>query len=156
MSTTDLCWVYLIKCAWIICTTTRNVIKPAGSITKRMAKTMIRIRFLQNSRQQFMMTSWYGNVFASLALWVGTSLVSGEFPLKGQWRGALIFSLICALNRLKLSKQSWGWWFEMPSPSWWRHCNVMTTGATLHILRLAGRWRCPKTAVYLLKNKWGH
>ena len=22
-----------------------------------------------------------------------------------------------------LSKQSWGWWFEMPSRSLWRHCN---------------------------------
>ena len=28
-------------------------------------------------------------------------------PHKGQWRRALIFSLICTLN-----KQSWGWWFE--------------------------------------------
>ena len=23
----------------------------------------------------------------------------------------------------RLSKQSWGWWFETPSPSLWRHCN---------------------------------
>ena len=34
-------------------------------------------------------------------------------PHKGQWRGALVFSLICALN--KLSKQSSGWWFEITS-----------------------------------------
>ena len=34
-------------------------------------------------------------------------------PHKGQWRGALMFSLICALNK-RLSKQSWGWWFETP------------------------------------------
>ena len=39
----------------------------------------------------------------------------------GQWRGALMFSLICALNK-RLSKQSWGWWFETPSRSLWRHC----------------------------------
>ena len=43
-------------------------------------------------------------------------------PHKGQWRGALMFSLICTLNK-QLSKQSWGWWFEMPSRSLWRHCN---------------------------------
>ena len=43
-------------------------------------------------------------------------------PHKGQWRGALMFSLICALNK-RLSKQSWGWWFETPSCSLWRHCN---------------------------------
>ena len=27
------------------------------------------------------------------------------------------------LNK-RLSKQSWGWWFEMPSRPLWRHCNV--------------------------------
>ena len=26
----------------------------------------------------------------------------------------------------RLSKQSWGWWFETPSSSLWRHCNVTT------------------------------
>ena len=44
-------------------------------------------------------------------------------PHKGQWRGALMFSLICTLNK-RLSKQSWGWWFETPSRSPWRRCNV--------------------------------
>ena len=44
-------------------------------------------------------------------------------PHKGQWRGALMLSLICALKKW-LSKQSWGWWFEMPTRSLWRHCNA--------------------------------
>ena len=43
-------------------------------------------------------------------------------PQKDQWRGALMFSLICALNK-RLSKQSWCWWFETPSRSSWRHFN---------------------------------
>ena len=60
--------------------------------------------------------------FALLALCAGNSLVTGEFPSKGQWRGALVLSLICALNK-RLSKQSLGWWFETPSRSLWRHCN---------------------------------
>ena len=34
-------------------------------------------------------------------------------PHKGQWRGALMFSLISTLNK-RLSKQLWGWWFETP------------------------------------------
>ena len=42
---------------------------------------------------------------------------------KGQWRGALMFSLIFALNK-RLSKQSWGWWFETPWRLLWRHCNA--------------------------------
>ena len=32
-----------------------------------------------------------------------------------------VFFDLC-LNK-RLSKQSWGWWFETPSCSWWRHCN---------------------------------
>ena len=46
-------------------------------------------------------------------------------PHKGQWRGALVFSLICALNK-RLSKQSGGWWFETPSCPLCRHCNDRT------------------------------
>ena len=41
---------------------------------------------------------------------------------KGQWRGALIFPLIYALNK-RLSKQLCGWWFEAHSHSLWRHFN---------------------------------
>ena len=42
-------------------------------------------------------------------------------PHKGQLRGALMFSLICAW--INGYKQSWGWWFETPSCLLWRHCN---------------------------------
>ena len=43
-------------------------------------------------------------------------------PHKGQWRGALMFSLICVwINGWK--KQSWSWWFETLSCPLWRHCN---------------------------------
>ena len=45
-------------------------------------------------------------------------------PHKGQWRGALMFSLIWALNK-RWRKQSWGWWFETQSRSLRRHCNVL-------------------------------
>ena len=42
--------------------------------------------------------------------------------LKGQWRGALMFSLICVwINGVSI--QSWGWWFETLSCPSWRHCN---------------------------------
>ena len=44
-------------------------------------------------------------------------------PHESQWRGALLFSLTCALNK-RLSKQSRGWWFETPMRSLWRHCTV--------------------------------
>ena len=44
-------------------------------------------------------------------------------PHKGQWRGALMLSLICALNK-RLNKQSCGWWLEAQSHSLWHHCNA--------------------------------
>ena len=42
---------------------------------------------------------------------------------KGQWRGALMLSLIYTWINAS-EKWSWGWWFETPSRSLWRHCNV--------------------------------
>ena len=43
-------------------------------------------------------------------------------PHKEQWCGALLFLLICALNK-RLRKQSWRWWFETPLRSLWGHFN---------------------------------
>ena len=43
-------------------------------------------------------------------------------PHKSQWRGNLMFFLDYVLNK-RLSKQSWGWWFETPLCKLWRHCN---------------------------------
>ena len=43
-------------------------------------------------------------------------------PHKGQWRGAFDVFFDLRLNK-SLSNQSWGWWFETPSRSLWRHCN---------------------------------
>ena len=44
-------------------------------------------------------------------------------PHKNQLRGASIF-FYRRLNK-RLSKQSWGWWFQTPSRSLWRHRNAM-------------------------------
>ena len=44
-----------------------------------------------------MMTSSNGNIFRVTGLCAGNSPVPVNSPHKGQWRGALMFSLICAL-----------------------------------------------------------
>ena len=54
-------------------------------------------------------------------------------PHKGQWRRALMFSVICAFNK-RLSKQWWHWWFERPSRLLWRHCNMKQI--TYHIINI--------------------
>ena len=60
---------------------------------------------------------------ALLALWVRNSSVTAEFSAQRPvtWSFDVFFDL--GLNK-RLSKQSWGWWLEMPSRSWWRHHNV--------------------------------
>ena len=45
---------------------------------------------------------------ALLALYVGNSPVTGEFPHKGQWRGALIFSLICVWTNGWVNNRNFG------------------------------------------------
>ena len=57
-----------------------------------------------------------------LALCAETSLVTGEFPAQRlvTWSFDVFFDL--RLNK-RLSKQSWGWWFERPSQPSRRHYN---------------------------------
>ena len=60
---------------------------------------------------------------ALLALCAGNSPVPVTSPHKGQWRGALMISLICAWITVEYT-QSLGWWFETPYWPLWRYCNV--------------------------------
>ena len=61
---------------------------------------------------------------ALLAICAGNSPVSGEFSAQRPvTRSFDVFFDLCPNKRL--SKQSWGWWFETPSDSSWRHSNDM-------------------------------
>ena len=60
---------------------------------------------------------------ALLTICVGNSPVPGEFPAQRLvTRSFDVFFDLC-LNK-RLSKQSWGWWFETLSRPIWRHCHV--------------------------------
>ena len=60
--------------------------------------------------------------YALLAICTGNSPVPGEFPAQRPvTRSFGVFFDLCPNKRL--SKQSWGWWFEMPSHPLWRHRN---------------------------------
>ena len=71
-------------------------------------------------------SSWWRHqmeaLSALLALCAGNSPVTGEFPSQRPMTRSFEVLFDLRLNR-RLSKQSWGWWFEMPSRSLWRHCN---------------------------------
>ena len=75
---------------------------------------------LPKSFRVIMMSSSNGNIFRVTGHVTGHSLVNS--PHKGPWRGALIFFFDLRPNR-RLSKQSWGWWFETPLCPLWRHRN---------------------------------
>ena len=70
-------------------------------------------------------TTWWRHQMetfsALLAICAGNSPVTGEFPTQRPvTRSFGVFFDLC-LNK-RLSKQSWGWWFETPSRPLWCHC----------------------------------
>ena len=78
-----------------------------------------------------MMTSWNGNVSRVNGPLCGEFTGHREFPTQRPvTRSFDVFFYLC-LNK-RLSKQSWGWWFETPSLSLWRHCNDRRTSAEVN------------------------
>ena len=68
------------------------------------------------------MTSSNGNIFRVTGPLCGEFTGPGEFP--AQMPVTRSFDAFFDLRPNKrLSKQSWGWWFETPSWSLWCHCN---------------------------------
>ena len=63
---------------------------------------------------------------ALLAICMGNSPVPGEFPAQRPVTRSFDVFFDLRLNK-RLSKQSWGWWFEtLPRPLW-SHCNDLMT-----------------------------
>ena len=60
---------------------------------------------------------------ALLAICAANSPVTGEFPPQRPVTRSFNVFFALRLNK-RLSKQSWGWWFETPSRPLWRHYNV--------------------------------
>ena len=66
------------------------------------------------------MTSSNGNIFCVIC--AGNSPVSGEFPTQRPVTQSFDVFFDLRPNK-RLSKQTWGWWFETLSCSLWRHGN---------------------------------
>ena len=62
---------------------------------------------------------------ASLAICVGNSPATGEFPAQRPVSRSYDVFFDLRLNK-RLSKHSWCWWFETSSRPLWRQCNVKT------------------------------
>ena len=76
------------------------------------------------------MTSSNGNIFRVTGPLCGEFTGPGEFPTQRPATRSFDVFLDLRLNK-RLSKQPWGWWFETPSWSLWRHCNVIWHGLLL-------------------------
>ena len=75
--------------------------------------------------QNWTITWWRHHMetfFALLVFCLGIFRSPVNSPHKGQWRGALMFSVICAW--IRYSKESWGWRLKTPSSQLWRHSNA--------------------------------
>ena len=62
---------------------------------------------------------------ALLAICTGNSLAPGEFPTQRPGTRSFDVFFDLRLNK-RLSKQSWGWWFELLSRPLWFHISVVT------------------------------
>ena len=76
-----------------------------------------------------------------LALCEGNPLITGGFPHKGQWRGALMFSLICAWTKGEANSRELSRWFKTSSRSLWRRCRgkrltELSTAVGIAIIRV--------------------
>ena len=60
---------------------------------------------------------------AQLSLCAGKSPATGEFPSQRPVVRSVDIFFDLRMNK-RLSKQSWGWWYQTPSRSLWRHCNA--------------------------------
>ena len=91
-----------------------------------------------------MMTSSNRNIFRVAGPLCGEFTGPGEFAAQRPVTRSFDVFFDLRLNK-RLSKQPWGWWFETPPWSLWRHCND-------------SKWReIPQISVAILCNMvWTH
>ena len=91
---------------------------------KKTSAVIGRCRSCETSTKGFMMTASNGNIFRVTGPLCGNLPVTGEFS--SQRPVTRSFDVFFDLRLYKRwSKQSWSWWFETPTRSLWRHCNVV-------------------------------
>ena len=87
----------------------------------------------------------------------GDSSITKEFPVQRPVTRSFGVFFDLRLNKW-LSKRSWGWWFEMPSRSLWRHYNeiwilswvaLFITNGDLSII-----WWMPKCCLWLTYQRF--
>ena len=122
-----LCWfrnnIFFILCIFLHkpCNRNRQLL-----IKFELSCDYIEIKWYQLSMkvEHIMMTSSNGNIFRVTGPMCGEFTGPGEFLIQRPVLRSFDIFFDLRLNR-RLSKQPWGWWFEIPSWSLWRLCNVL-------------------------------
>ena len=127
---------------WVAC----RLFEPALTYCEFDSKRQTSRMALSISLKKMHLKTWWRHQMvtfsALLAICAGNSRVTGEFPAQRPvTRSFDVFFDLC-LNK-RLSKQWGGWWFEKPSCSLWRHCNVsakwQTFWSDLNVLTVAAQ-----------------
>ena len=99
-----------------------------------------------------MMTSSNGNLFRVTGPLCGEFTGPGEFPAQRPvTRSFDVFFDLC-LNK-RLSKQPWGWWFETPAWSLWRHRNGLI-GHLIVSLKVSSSLPLQAQSVAKISSTW--
>ena len=101
-----------------------NVCKPLerNPMMRSPTKSELNPWAVFSANAQNMMTSSNGNIFGVTGPLCGKFTGPGEFPAQRPVTRSFDVFFDLRLNK-RLSKQPWGWWFETPSWSLWRHRN---------------------------------
>ena len=103
----------------------------------QLGKTLCSFRNWVKFQCKFAISWWRHEMetfSALLVICAVNSSVPGKFPAQRPVTRSFDVFFDLRLNK-RLSKQSWGWWFETLSSPLWRHCNVTSTGITVIKLR---------------------
>ena len=99
--------------------------RPAGPRIRPQENQLVLLSFLMLLKS---LNAWWRHQMetfcALLAICAGNSPVPGEFPTQKPVTRSFDVYFDLRPNK-RLSKQSWGWWFETLSCSLWRHRNGM-------------------------------
>ena len=90
-----------------------------NSLFKSITRNSSKLRYCPSAWWRHQMETFS----ALLAICAGNSSDPGEFPAQKPVVRSFDVFFDLRLHK-RFSKQSWGWWFETPSGSLWRHCNA--------------------------------
>ena len=112
------------------------------SLTVKHARQVSLLWSFERQQSNFMnhhciMTSSNGNIFHVTGPLCGE--FTSEFPTQRPVTRSFDVFFDLHLNK-RLSKQSWGWWFETPSPSLWCHCSGKLILMVLKCCECSNSW----------------